>query len=203
MGVMTLEISEMRLGCFGLAKNEIYRLEQIFKTVEQLTFPCEKNYDLYYMDISFASHRVIDFLRNADVMPMIVKDYFEPAQEVLDFMHPDSYLWLNHNETYFDFELTEKIEEYLKGFGERKREYQLFKERGEKRAGRQGSRDVLMPERDTHDKASSIYCPADVWGRWKGWNRNERVISTSNRHTCKYEADSYSLSEVWTLWKNG
>lgn len=201
---MTVELSEMRLCYFGIAGDERHRLEHIFKTVEQFDFKTgyETEYDLYYMDISFASHRVIDFLRNADVMPLIVKDYFEPVPEVLDFMHPDSYLWLNHNETYFDFELTEKIEEYLKGFGERKREYQLFKERGEKKTSRQGSRGIPVPERDTHNKASAIYCPADVWGRWKGWNRNERVSPKPKGHTGKKEADSDSLSEVWILWKN-
>lgn len=200
---MTVELGEMRLCYFGIAGDEMHQLEHIFKTVERFDFRAgyETEYDLYYMDISFASHRVIDFLRNAGVMPLVVKDFFEPVPEILDFMHPDSYLWLNHQETYYESELTETIEEYLKGFEERKSEYQLFKERGEKKAGRQGSRGIPVPEREAHNRASAIYCPADVWGSWKGWNRKERVSPKPKRHTCKEEAASGILSEVWMLWK--
>ena len=58
-----MEISEMCLGQFGLTERDVMRLKHIFKTVEYLIFPFRKEYDLYYIDISYASRRVIESIR--------------------------------------------------------------------------------------------------------------------------------------------
>lgn len=167
-----MEISEMSLGQFGLPERDVMRLKRIFKSVEYLKFPFRKEYDLYYIDISYASYRVIEGIRNADVIPLIIESCFEDKKKRLDFLHPDSYLFLDAHRNYSDQELTEQIEEYLKKFEERKSEYRLFKERFMKKQEHSEDRSVQTSKSHAQKSESDPRCPEDVWRMWKKANSN-------------------------------
>ena len=160
--------NEMRVGYFGYEESDFDRLGRIFKEVERLRFPVKKEYDIYYIDLTYASQKVVDFIEGLDAIPLIIRSRFEPAEKILKFLHEDSYLVLSRGYRYFsENELDETLEEYLQRFEQKKSEYQYYKKHGKDMKG------GAPASGSSESKDGAVAEPLEnVWKKWKEHNKN-------------------------------
>lgn len=181
-----MNLNEMNLGYFGILEGEVNQLQQIFHSVELLRFPLRKKYDLYYIDLSFVSSRVLNSIRNEDSIPLIVKNRFEHPREKLTFLHEDSYLCLETGKDYMMEEFTDLVKSYLKRYREKLVDYQLYKVVADvkpyMKSDIQEERlnpPILLSEENNSSKPREdkyeIRSTRDVWERWK--RRRDVIIS--------------------------
>ena len=173
-----IKLNELKLGYFGIVDSEVSALQKLFKSVERLRFPLIEEYDLCYMDISYVSRRVLNYIRNADLIPMIVRDYLVHPREKLAFLHEDSYLCLEADRDYTATEFVGLVKSYLERFREKKVDYLLFKAVADvkpyMKCGTQGE-PVIPPvfhsEEDDGNRPRSVpvgnMSTRDVWEMWK------------------------------------
>lgn len=173
-----MNLNEMNLGYFGILEGEVNQLQQIFHSVELLRFPLRKKYDLYYIDLSFVSSRVLNYIRNEDSIPLIVKNRFEHPREKLTFLHEDSYLCLETGKDYVIEEFTDLVKSYLKRYREKQVDYQLYRAVADVKLNmksdiqeKQVNPPMILSEGSNSSKPGEdkheIKSTRDVWERWK------------------------------------
>ncbi len=180
-----INLSEMNLGYFGILVGEVEQLQKMFHSVEMLRLPFGKKYDLYYIDLSFASSRLLNSIRNEDSIPLIVKNRFEHPSEKLTFLHEDSYLCLETGKDYLTEEFTDLVKSYLKRYSEKQVDYQLYKVVADVKPcmkpnmqEKQLNPPILLTEENNgkpREDKYEIRSTRDVWERWK--RRHDVIIS--------------------------